>query len=251
LRRLAAALLCLVASVALAAPKTFSTEAELIRWLTYYYQKPEPALVADGMLAASKRGLFRDGANAPSFFGFLGGALGKAPSMAAATVKRLAALPENDQPIVVFGLWYSGHPETRKLLAQAARDMPSQRQAIEDLASSTPPRLTEIPLEQGGWVLDALWGRFIATGDEAPIVRIISALPWSAVRGDATRMTVGGSARWSLTANASLHPRVMEICRQQAKVQPPEVARILDDVIRNAEAEMRMKSRQGSPGKGG
>jgi hypothetical protein len=249
--RLTAALLCLAASLALAAPKSFSGEADLVQWFTYYYQKPEPARVGDAMLEAGRRGLYRNGTNAPPWFGFLAGALAKSPMTAASTVKRLAALPESDQPIVVFGLWYSGLAETRSLLAQVARDMPSQRQNIEQLSGMTPPRIIDLPLEQGGWVLDVLWGNFIATGDEAPVLRIISAVPWSQARGNSARMSVGGSARWSLTANAALHPRVMEICRQQAKVQPPEVARILDDVIRNAEAEIRLKSGQRAPGKGG
>lgn len=249
--RLTAALACLVASLALAAPKSFSSEAELVQWFTYYYRKPEPARVGDAMLEAGRRGLYREGANAPPWFGFLAGALAKSPMTASSTVKRLAALPESDQPIVVFGIWYSGLAETKALLAQAGRDMPSQRQSIEQLSAMTPPRLIDLPLEQGGWVLDVLWGHFIATGDEAPILRIISAVPWSQTRGNSARMSVGGSARWSLTANAALHPRVMEICRRQAKVQPPEVARILEDVIRNAEAEIRMKSRPSPPGKGG
>lgn len=251
MRRLAAALLCLVASVALAAPQTFSSEAELIQWFTYYYQMPEPARVADGMVEAGRRGLFRNGTNAPSFFGFLAGALAKAPATASDTVRRMATMPENDQPVVIFGLWYSGHPDTRKLLAQAAKEMPSQRQAVEQLLSSTAPRLTEIPLEQGAWVLDMLWGNFIATGDEAPILRIISALPWSQRRGDPQRMVVGGAARWSLAANAGLHPRVLEICRQQVRTQPREVAVILADVIRNAEAELKQKRQPSPPRKGG
>lgn len=248
--RVTAALACLVASLAIAAPKSFSSHAELVQWFTYYYQKPEPALVGDAMAEASRRGLYRNGMNAPPWFGFLAGALAKSPMMAAGTVRRLATLPESDQPIVVFGIWYSGLAETKSLLAQVARDMPAQKPIVEQLSATAAPRITEIPLEQGGWVLDMLWGNFIATGDEAPILRIISALPWSQTRGNSARMTVGGSARWSLTANAALHPRVMAICRQQAKVQPPEVARILADVIRNAEAEIRMKSGRSSPGKG-
>lgn len=249
--RLTAILACLAACAALAAPKSFSSEAQLVQWFTYYYQRPEPARVGDAMVEAGRRGLYRNGTNAPPWFGFLAGALAKSPMTAASTIKRLAALPEGDQPIVIFGIWYSGLAETKSLLAQAARDLPSQRQSIEQLGGMTPPRLVDLPLEQGGWVLDALWGNFIATGDEAPILRIISALPWSQARGDSARMSVGGSARWSLTNNAALHPRVMEICRRQAKVQPPEVARILEDVIRNAEAEIRMRSRPSPPGKGG
>jgi hypothetical protein len=243
--RMTAALACLAASLALAAPPMFSSREALVQWFTYYYQKPEPAKVGDAMAEASRHGLYRGGTNAPPWFGFLAGALAKSPMTAAATVKRLATLPESDQPIVVFGIWYSGLPQTKPLLEQVARDMPAQREIVEQLSATTAPRMIDIPLEQGGWVLDMLWGHFIASGDEAPILRIISALPWSQARGNSARMTVGGSARWSLTANAALHPRVMEICRQQLKIQPPEVSRILEDVIRNAEDEIRIKRRQG------
>lgn len=249
--RMTAALACLVACLALAAPPMFSSRTELVRWFTYYYQKPEPAKVGDAMAEASRHGLYRGGTNAPPWFGFLAGALAKSPMTAASTIKRLATLPEDDQPIVVFGIWYSGLPQTKSLLAQVARDMPAQKPIVEKLSATAAPRMTDIPLEQGGWVLDMLWGSFIATGDEAPILRIISAVPWSQARGNSARMSVGGSARWSLTANAALHPRVMEICRRQAKIQPPEIARILDDVIRNAEAEIGLKDRRGPPGKGG
>ena len=248
--RMTAALACLVACLALAAPPMFSSRTELVRWFTYYYQKPEPAKVGDAMAEASRHGLYRGGTNAPPWFGFLAGALAKSPMTAAATVKRLATLPEDDQPIVVFGIWYSGLPQTKPLLQQVARDMPAQKAIVEQLSATAAPRMTDIPLEQGGWVLDMLWGNFIATGDEAPILRIISAVPWSQARGNSARMSVGGSARWSLTANAALHPRVMEICRRQAKIQPPEVARILEDVIRNAEAEIGLKDRRSPPGKG-
>jgi hypothetical protein len=249
--RMTAALACLAASLALAAPPMFSSRAELVQWFTYYYQKPEPAKVGDAMAEASRRGLYRGGTNAPPWFGFLAGALAKSPMAAAATVKRLATLPEEDQPIVVFGIWYSGLAQTKPLLQQVARDMPAQKGIVEQLSATAAPRMTDIPLEQGGWVLDMLWGNFIATGDETPILRVISALPWSRTRGNSARMSVGGSARWSLTANAALHPRVMEICRRQAKTQPPEVARILEDVIRNAEDEIRTKGRPGPTGKGG
>ena len=243
--RLTAALACLAASLVLAAAPMFPSREALVQWFTYYYQKPEPAKVGDAMVEASRRGLYRGGTNAPPWFGFLAGALAKSPMTASATVKRLAALPESDQPIVVFGIWYSGLPQTKSLLEQVARDMPAQKQTVEQISANAAPRMTDIPLEQGGWVLDMLWGNFIATGDEAPVLRIISALPWSQARGNSARMTVGGSARWSLTANAALHPRVMEICRQQAKLQPPQVARVLDDVIRSAEDEIRAKRRQG------
>ena len=88
-------------------------------------------------------------------------------------------------------------------------------------------------------VLDALWGYFMATGDDAPVVRIMAALPWMEVRGDIPRLSVGGAAKWSLTSNAAQHERVLRICRAQLSRQPKDVATVLRQVIQEAEEDLK------------
>lgn len=97
----------------------------------------------------------------------------------------------------------------------------------------------EIPLEQGPWVLDALWGYFMASGEDAPVVRIMAALAWSEVRGDIPRLRIGGAAKWSLASNAAQHQRVMEICKAQLSTQPKEVATVLRQVVKEAEDDLK------------
>ena len=110
---------------------------------------------------------------------------------------------------------------------------------IEHLLANGPLGLLEIPLEQGPWVLDALWGYFMAAGDEAPVARIITALPWVNIRGDVPRLLVGGAARWPLISNAVQHDRVMAVCRKEVTTQSTEVKVVLTEVIASAEKDMK------------
>lgn len=237
-----AALLVLGTAHALAAPAAFASEEELGRWMTYYYKHPEPARLGEAVAAAGNHGLFRGGKAAPPFFGFIAGVLAKEPSIAPALLERLATLPESDQPVLVLGVWYSGHKDTTRLLDGLARTMPAQKAMIAHLRTGTAPPLMEIPLEQGPWVLDALWGYFMASGEEAPVVRIMAALPWIEVRGNIPKLSVGGAAKWSLTSNAVQHERVMKICKAQLARQPKEVAAVLRQVIEEAEEDLKKEA---------
>ena len=96
----------------------------------------------------------------------------------------------------------------------------------------------KIPLEQGAWVLDALWGNFMATGNKAPVQRIMTTLPWIDVKGDINRLLIGGAARWSLTSNAVQHQRIMQFCEEDVSTQSKKVAAKLREVIANAKKEL-------------
>lgn len=234
MRTLIAIVFCLLVVVVHAEPKPLTTAAGLGEWVTYYYQRPEPRRLPEAILAASKLGLFQEGKAAPPFFGFIAGVVAKDPSAADSLVDLLKDLPAGSQPVVILGIWYSGHAQTGSLLTSIGKKHPDQKAMVESLTGRA-PGLTEIPLEEGPWLLDALWGNFMSTGDAAPVVRIMQALPWIEVRGNTAKLIVGGAARWSLASNAEQHPRVLEICKAQLKVQPKEVAAVLQQVIGHAE----------------
>ena len=101
--------------------------------------------------------------------------------------------------------------------------------------------IEKIPLEQGAWVLDALWGNFMATGNKAPVQRIMTTLPWIDVKGDVNRLLIGGAARWSLTSNAVQHQRVLQFCEEEVSAQPKDVAAKLREVIANVRKELQKK----------
>jgi len=229
----------LLCSPAFAAEENFSDPNALGRWITYYYSKPEPRRVAEAIRAASSQGLMKSGQKAPPYIGFIAGVTSKNPSMAQALAEQLTSLPEVDQPVLILGIWYSTYPDAKPILERLAKSMPKHKEMIDHLLANGRLGLLELPLEQGPWVLDALWGNFMATGDEAPVSRIISALPWVNVRGDVSRLLVGGAARWSLISNAIQHKPVMAACRKELASQPKAVTEVLREVIAEAEKDMK------------
>ena len=239
-RRLIVVALAVTCSIAVAAPEKFSDAQTLSRWITYYYVSPQPQRVGEAIRAASSKGFMNEGKNAPPFIGFVAGALHKTPAIAPSLVETLGSLRKADQPVVILGIWYSGHPQAKDILQRLSKSRPAHKELIARLLANAPLGVLDLPLEQGPWVLDTLWGYFMATGDDAPVARIITALPWVNVRGDVPRLLVGGAARWSLVSNAIQHERVMAVCRKEAASSSREDARrVLAEVIATAEKEMK------------
>ncbi|QQR69486.1 MAG: hypothetical protein IPI58_02075 [Alphaproteobacteria bacterium] len=226
-------------SSAFATSDNFSDTEQLNRWITYYYSKPEPLRVADAISAASSKGLTHNGQETTPFIGFIAGVINKTPSMAQHLAKYLVSLPHADQHMVILSIWYSSYPDAEHLLQNIKTSIPQHKEIIDKLLANNRPSLLELPMEKGPWVLDMLWGYFMATGDEAPVVRIITALPWINIRDDTSRLLVGGAARWSLTSNATQHERVMAICRKEVESQPDEVKTLLQEVITSAENDIK------------
>ena len=131
IRRFVFFVFALTGAVAFAASDRFSDPEALGRWITYYYVQPEPQVVGEAVRAASSQGLIRNGKSAPPFFGFIAGVMHKNPEVAQLLVERLASLPEIDQPVLVLGIWYSGHPDTKPLLRTLLKSMPAQKEMIE------------------------------------------------------------------------------------------------------------------------
>lgn len=207
------------------------------QWFTYYYLKPEPERIPDALRTMSAAGLLKPDKGASPVTGFLAGVLAARPQGARALVQRLSFLPEDEQSVLLLGLWYSGIPDAKALLNELSSAMPGHEVRIRFLLATPAPRIVEMPPDQGAWVLDAWWGYFLATGDELPVKAVIAVLPWTQIRGDVGRLAIGGAARWSLASNAVQHDRVLEICKAQLPAQPPETARLLGEVVKAAEAE--------------
>ncbi len=83
-------------------------------------------------------------------------------------------------------------------------------------------------------ILDMLWANFMATGDERYVKRIITASPWLDSPGVSTeKKIISGAARWSLTANARQHKRVLQICMRERDNQPA-LKQVLTEIIDRA-----------------
>ncbi len=215
----------------------FSTPEEIGKWVTYYYKNPEPKYLVDALKGASNFGLLSNADATPGMFGFLAGWFNRHQDLAYDFVAVQKELPSDVQDAVILGLYYSNSPDKDRLFKRLSLDLPSKVDGIEKMHSGRSVSLADIPLEQGTWVLDALWGYFMVTGSDAPVQRIATALAWADIKGDIPKLLVGGSASWSLASNAAQHDRVMQICEQAEKTTVGDVKTQLIQVIARAEKE--------------
>ena len=237
MRKLLIVLVFLLFATTAIAGDTFQSQEQVGSWLMNYYQKPDPSKVPDAVEYMSKAKVLDNNA-IPAIFGFLAGVFQDNPKKVADWVERLSSLEESHLGVLVLGLWYANLPDSQKRVYAILDAHPNLKKNFQFLYQGTPMSVEHIPLEQGPWVIDVLWGNFMATGSKVPVLRIASALPWIDVKGDINRLLVGGSARWSLTSNAEQHKRVLEICEAEVGTQPKEVGEKLRELIINAKKEI-------------
>jgi hypothetical protein len=231
-------IIMLVATHSVFAGTEFKSQEEFSHWLTFYYENPEPNRIPDAVKYMSQAGVL-DNSNAISgIFGFLSGVFRDNPGQINPWLKELRKLKEEQLGVVVLGIWYSGLPDSKSRVSVLLDQHPKLRPEFSFIDQGLPMTVEQIPFEQGSWVLDALWGKFMATGERTLVERIITTLPWLDIKGDTNRLLIGGSARWSLTSNAIQHKRVLEICEEAVKTQSGEVAAKLGEVIENAKKDL-------------
>lgn len=241
MRRLFFLIMFIVAVSPAMAGTAFQSDRDFSPWLTFYYENPDPNRVPDAIRYMSKSGILDKDSAIPPISGFLSGVFRNNPDKVASWLSQLNSLKEQHLGVVVLGVWYAALPDSQKIVYGLLKKHPKLKPHFEFLYQGTPMIVEQIPLEQGSWVLDALWGKFMATGDSAPVERIISTLPWIDVKGDVNRLVIGGSAGWSLTSNAVQHKRVLELCEAAEKTQTAEVAAKLREVIKNAKNELQTR----------
>jgi hypothetical protein len=169
-------------------------------------------------------------------FGFLAACFRANPGRVSAWLDRMDTLNDDGLTVAFLGVRFSGLPDTQKHLEEVYKRHPDLKARYGGAGNAAPTTVFQIPLEKGPRVLDMLWGTFLATGEKAPVIRIISALPWANVKGDAMRMATGQAARGSLASNASQHKLVLQVCEEQEKTQSPEIAKALQQIIASVES---------------
>jgi hypothetical protein len=220
------------------AGRGFASKDELVRWMTYYYGKPEPERIADAVVYMSQSGLLDEPTTATPLGGFLSGVFHTNPARVPAWLDSMGLLREQQLLAVVIGVRFAGMPDSRERAHQLLQLHAKLRERFGSLDSLTASTVEQIPLEEGAPVLDALWGKFMATGDRAPVERIIEALQFLDAKDDEGRQIIGAAARWSLTANAVQHPRVLEVCEAVARNQRPGGGARLREVIAAAKERL-------------
>ena len=187
-------------------------------WMTFYYKSPSPERFVDEVRALTDSGVFKDRNSQPSFIAFLSQVMVQNPKKVAGWLKEFEDLDEKQHTVVLAAAWYSNteaaqtYFKEKKLKAWAEQDSPS----ILEMKVDNPA------------TLDMLWGYFMATGEQSPIQRIVSAFQLSKYSGAAKRYRESKqteqdqkeawldatfqAAQWSLETNCSQHPKVLEHC---------------------------------------
>lgn len=231
-----------LAGPALAA-ETFQTPSDVKRWLKHYYLKPDPERIPELVGYLSSSGML-DQKNAISpIFGFLSGVFHDNPTRVPGWVQTLDAIRERHLGVVVFGLWYSGLPDAKQQVEGIFSRHARLQKEFAFLRDNEPHQLAEIPLEQGQWILDALWGNFMATGSPEPVRRVISTLAWLDDKQDRKRYMVASSAKFSLATNLIQHRRVRQICKAELDTQSDAIAVPLKALLEPKKGKARSGSR--------
>ncbi len=234
----------------------FATPEHLMQWINDYRKKPQPAALPSAVRAMRHHGLLKNQDKAGLLIGFIAGVLGSNQTKAKKLIARMFPIPAKEQGVIIKAIAYSGLPEWPMLLSKFEKRMPLRKPLINDFISGKEKTLDEMGLDEGPFVLDALWGYYAATGYHQPVVRVISALPWvNDVRGSARfswskvraafddeegkdavrKITAGHMAKWTLTANAERDRSLIELYKIELKYQPEVVAEPLREVIKAAE----------------
>ena len=226
-------LMLLALSFQVTAAQEFESPDQFSQWLTYYYEQPDPASVPNAVEYMSSNGILDNQNAIPGVFGFLAGVIRTNPEEVSQWSDQLKRLGAEHYAVFVLGIWYAALPESQNTVYKALDSNPQLQEQLAYLRSGAPMRIQQIPLEQGPWVLDALWGEFAATGDPSSISRISEAMPWIDVEGDINKLLVGGAANWSLKSNALQQDRVFEIMSRLHKAHPENSAlsKAYDEVV--------------------
>jgi len=234
----------------------FSTPEHLLQWINDYRKNPKPELMPKAVHAMRVQGHFKDPEKAGLLIGFIAGVLGSNQSKAEKLIAGMFPMPAKEQGVLIQAIAFSGLPEWPILLSKFEKRMPLRKPLINAYISGREKTLVELRVDEGAFILDSLWGYYAATGYHEPVLRIISALPWSNdIRGsnrfswskmraafsdeegqDAVRkITAGHMAKWTLAANAERDRGLIALYKMEIKYQPDEVVGPLREVIDAAE----------------
>ena len=218
------------------APEFASAEAMLL-WLDRYHLDPAPGRLPEAVRQMVRLGLLKDPEKSGMFVGFIAGILGDNPADAEKLLLKMFPLPPEDQGALIMALVYSGLPDWKEI---ATRDlverMPARQVLLRKHLYGKHVPLLEVPLDSGTEMLDILWGFYLATGQTRPVLRMLSALPWSVEKKDVMKLTVGGVAKWTLATYASHDKALLDELRRAVSSQPKDVQAPLREVIKSAES---------------
>ena len=208
---------------------------DLLRWISGYRTRPEPAKMPDAIKTASRLGVFRDMDGAGIYVGFMAGVLQTNPDRAEELIAKLFPMPPEDQVAIVRAIAYSELPNWKELMGKFAERMPARKPLIDRFVYGKQPTLKQLELDSGTAPLDTLWGVYFATGSYEPVLRMVSILTWAKDANNVERLTIGNMTKLSLATNASRDKELLDMLRVSMKHETKETKAVLQEVIDAAE----------------
>jgi hypothetical protein len=265
----------LVAPAAAATPpvRALNSTDSILKWINDYRHKPDPEQLPAVVRSLSGMQAFKDAETSGAYIGFIAGVLGSNPDRAEILIESMLPIDPADHWVLVRAIAYSGLPDWREELATFVDRMPTRRAMIDKYLDGKLPTLDQIdylPPKQGMFdkigaslhlakehkkevalqptpeLIDLLWGYYLATGDYAPIGRVIKLLPLANDHDNVDNLTTGSAAKFTLASNAVRDTDLLEMLKWSVKSQPKDVAVVLQDVIDTADTVDTVHMRQES-----
>jgi hypothetical protein len=239
-------------------PAAFLSSEEVLTWINGYRHKPDPRRLPEAVQAMSRYGGLRDPEGAGAFVGFIAGVIGTNPDIAGDLIAKSFPINPEDDWAMVRAIAHSGLPDWRHVLAEHAFRMPARKVMIGKFIDGSLPTLgttvaqkppsagekfkklftgekpkgpmVDWALDASPEVLDMLWGRFFATGDYGPILRIVGMLAWSKDRDHVDKLTLGVMAKYTLASNSARDPKLLAMLKRSARHQPEETAKLVKEI---------------------
>ncbi len=199
-------------------------------WISQFSQNPRPDDLVQAVYSLDRAGYF-DGPGQPATaIGFFSVVFKESPSEVEGWLKdSFKFLPEQHRRILAAAAWLAGSPAGAKQLRELAdHAYGDARGEVYQLLATKPVPVSKIAVVSEG-TMNVQWGAFLASGDEAPILKVFAALG-SNEPGLAT------SARFALAQKAAEYPRVLQICREQLDRQPQAIRAEIQAALNEATA---------------
>jgi hypothetical protein len=238
MKRVIVAVIALLATT-IGIAKDRASPEHLEEWLSHYYVEPHPEEVPSALRAITEQGLFeKDSVQAP-LSGFFTEVFRANPDKIAAWIKPYLGVP--NRHIIYSALWIANSEQSRAALESlAGAAKPEEAKRLRGLLSSPPPTIASMEIDSPA-SLDYLWGAFMATGADAPVVRVIDQMKRANTKGNVGEMLIGGAAEWSVSANARQHTKVLQIVRAKSEVSDSETKASLREILSGIEREQAKK----------
>lgn len=216
----------------------FENENEIDDWYTHYYQSPTPEKAVSALLYYPFSSLYEKETTRDQMAVFLATIFKRNKQLLSTAYQEVANNPSSDiKQFFLRILWWVNSDDSKSILKQAKSDWknPEWQEIIDQHLSQIPFDPLVEPVATPNH-LDFLWSIFLATGEELPLVCIISALELQKEK-DVTLFLTGGAAQWSLISNARQHQKVYQICEESYKTSEGFKKESLKKILEDAKSK--------------